>query len=123
MNRMTHRKRDGSAAQNDASSFPAIVARLFQYEEIGLEPEEIKKRLATYSSFLEDITQGKLVDTRYSLGDIRDCCDRKSGEWILIKDENGRFRSKCSMCGTQIGQSERKTPYCPDCGTRMNDGK
>lgn len=121
MKRLTYRKRDGSAAQRDAASLPELVSSLFRYEEIGLEPEEIKRRLSTYSSFLEEVTRGTLIDTRYSLADIRDCYETKNGEWILIKDENGRLRNKCSVCGAQISQQERKTPYCPECGARLKD--
>lgn len=121
MKRLTYKRRDGSAAQCDSSSLTEVVVALFKYEEIGLEPEEIKRRLCTFSSFLEEATQGKLVDTRYSLDDIRDCFDTRDGEWVLTKDENGRFRYKCSMCGAQIGQKERKTPYCPECGARLLD--
>ena len=121
MKRLTYRRRDGSAAQQDASSFPEIVAKLFKYEEIGLEPEEIRRRLATYSSLLEEVTRGSMIDTRYSFADIRNCYEPRSGEWVLVKDENGRFRNKCSMCGAQIGQQERKTPYCSECGARLKD--
>ncbi len=120
MKRLTYKKRDGSAAQRDSASLTELVVALFEYEEIGLEPDEIKRRLCTFSSFLEKSTQGKLVDTRYSLDDILDCCETKEGEWVMVKDENGMFRNKCSMCGTQIGQKERKTPYCPECGARMS---
>ena len=121
MKRLTYKRKDGSVAQKDTASLMELVSSLSKYEDIGLEPEEIKRRLSTFSSFLEEETQGKLVDTRYSLADIRDCCETKNGEWVLVKDENGRFRNKCSMCGAQIGQKERKTPYCSECGARLKD--
>ena len=119
MRRLTFKRKDNSVAQRDSASLNDLVVSLYKYEDIGLEPEEIKRRLGVYSSLLEEITQGKLIDTRYSLDDILDCYEEKSGEWIMIKDDNGRLRNKCSVCGAQLGVNERKTNFCPECGARL----
>lgn len=119
MKRLTYKKRDGSVSHTDSANLKDLVVTLFKYEETGLEPDEIRRRLNTFSSLLEEVTDGRLMDTRHSLDEILDCYESKSGEWILIKDENGRLRYKCSICNAQIGQKERKTNYCPECGARM----
>ena len=40
----------------------------------------------------------------------------QTGEWL--EDEYGYCR--CSRCGYEHDQPETITPYCPECGARMN---
>ena len=40
----------------------------------------------------------------------------QTGEWL--EDEYGYLR--CSRCGYEHDQPETTTPYCPECGARMD---
>ena len=40
----------------------------------------------------------------------------QTGEWL--EDEYGYCR--CSLCGYEHDDPETTTPYCPECGARMN---
>ena len=119
MKRLTIRNKDGSVSQRASTSVRDMFFRLSQYEDIGLEPEEIKNRLDKFSSFLEEVTYGEMYETWYPLQDMLDKVTREESEWVMFKDEGGRIRNKCGACGMKIGRSGRKTNFCPDCGSRM----
>lgn len=47
--------------------------------------------------------------------------DRPQGEWIYWRGEDRIKRCKCSRCLTSYGCLD--TPYCPNCGAKMDKGK
>lgn len=42
----------------------------------------------------------------------------RHGKWILWRDLNGIKRCKCSECIVSYGNMD--TPYCPNCGAKMD---
>ena len=101
MNRLTMKNKDGGIVQPPTTSWNSVFLKLAWYEDTGLEPEEVMA----------------LKDGNYSAK----APEEKTGEWITFKDEEGRFRKKCSSCGYQMSRSGKSTKYCPECGAKMLD--
>ena len=97
MKRLTAKGPDGKVTQPDNTSWANVFWKLAMYEDTGFEPEEIQERLNNSNS--DD--------------------GRKSGEWVVFKDENGYLRNKCGCCGSPMRRGYKQTHYCPDCGAKM----
>lgn len=94
MKRLTGKNQDGSIFQPDSTSWASAFSKLAQYEDTGMEPEEIQAMLHSGSS--------RQV--------------KKAGEWIAFKDEKGSYRHKCSACGSVMKRGYKQSHFCPDCG-------
>ena len=95
MKRLTVRNKDGSISQPDTTSWAMVFQRLAQYEDTGLEPEDI-------------------------MGMKKPAEAEKDGEWVVFKDDKGYFRNKCGVCGSPMKRGYKQTNYCPDCGAKLN---
>lgn len=49
-----------------------------------------------------------------------DVPDRKFGEWIAVKYNDGTVRTECSVCGYGRGLPPVRH-YCPNCGAKMDE--
>ena len=94
MNRLTQRNDDGSVTQPLTTSLWMAFSRLAQYEDTGLEPDEILKIKSSV---------------------------RETGEWQLADDERGYLRTRCGCCGTFMRRGYKKSKYCPNCGAEMSN--
>lgn len=47
----------------------------------------------------------------------------KRGEWILSSDGYYPFCSNCRYEPPFVGGKDMRTPYCPNCGAKMDGGK
>lgn len=47
----------------------------------------------------------------------------KRGEWILSSDGYYPFCSNCRYEPPFVGGKDMRTPYCPNCGAKMDGGR
>lgn len=69
----------------DACGIGKIISRLWEYEEIGLTPEAIEQQLTNFSSFLMEMTGGRMSKTNYTVQ-------------AMVSEANDRFESVCDEC-------------------------
>lgn len=101
MNRLT-KKSEGRVFQPQDVALAALILKLSQYEDSGLEPEEVEE----------------LLKQKHNPKD----CVVKDGEWVAFKDEeNGRYRLRCSICGATISRNAVYKSYCPNCGSKLEE--
>lgn len=65
----------------------------------------------------ENLDVGVIVGLKMAVQIIKEQPSaEKTGKWLYYLD-NGRMRCKCSNCLTSYGCLD--TPYCPNCGFKM----
>ena len=52
-----------------------------------------------------------------------DFAEVKHGEWIISSDGYYPFCSNCRYEPPFVGGKDIRTPYCPNCGAKMDGGK
>lgn len=92
MNKLTAKDKDGGIYQPLYTSTSAAFLKLSKYEDTGLSPEEVEELKARVP---------------------------KDGEWVIVIDDNGNKRSKCSVCDVVIARNSQRSNYCPTCGARL----
>lgn len=93
MNRLTGKTKDGKVYQPLYTATKAAFYKLAQYEDTGLEPEEVMA--------------------------LKENGGRKNGEWIDFTDDNGNKRFKCSVCEYVVARNSQKSTFCPTCGAQL----
>lgn len=103
---------------------PKTYKRLAEYEDTGLEPEDItavatpgsmikmaSKILGVQPDRLRELVKaekdGRLVVTRADVAPVR------HGRWL----DKGSLSCRCSRCGCK---NYKETQWCPNCGARMD---
>jgi len=103
MRRLTQKTKDGKILQPITVSIAELITKLSQYEDTGLEPEQVKE----------------LLDQKHNPND----CVVKDGEWVAFKDQNGRYQKKCSICGAQVSRTAKYRSFCANCGARLTEAE
>lgn len=59
------------------------------------------------------------------VAETADVAEMKHGEWEYVCGDVGYSQVKCSICNktTVFGDEEEISPYCPNCGAKMDGGK
>lgn len=121
-----------------------LYGALKAYEDIGLEPQEIEQTLMNFSSFLMEMTGGRMSKTNYTVQamvseandhfeSICDECRERAadvapvvhGRWeqwwpgisLIMTGEEMLYR--CSVCDAKYADVEGHV-FCPNCGARMD---
>jgi hypothetical protein len=68
----------------------------------------------------DDYTVKTVTEEAISAMPAADVVEVRHGHWIYCRDADGFKRCKCSECIISYGCID--TPYCPNCGAKM-DGK
>lgn len=124
MERLTIRLPKGvikRAEVNDGNKGESIMSRLADYEDTGLDPEQVKAlKIASMGRAIAKITEFDGV----SIDHLREICEAKAapgihGEWEY---EHGAWQ--CSECGKENPyginyETADFSRYCPGCGAKM----
>lgn len=91
----------------------AVADIVFRYSQVASEPpmdKEDKVVLKTLHKILDEVKQASTADVE----------PVQHGEWVFTGKETLFSREvKCNQCETkQLGE----TPYCPNCGAKMDGG-
>ncbi len=92
MNRLTGKTKDGKVYQPLYTATKAAFYKLAQYEDTGLEPEQV----------VELIEKGRI-----------------EGKWVSFVNEDGHKQFKCSACEETVARNSQKSKFCPNCGAMM----
>lgn len=87
-----------------------------------IEREPLMTKIDSFAGMFTD--EGFLVDHQAVMSAIgfaraADVVEAKRGHWIYFTGINGQKQCKCSECLTSYGNMD--TPYCPNCGAKMNE--
>lgn len=82
-----------------------LYGALKAYEDIGLEPQEIEQTLMNFSSFLAEMTGGRMSKTNYTVQ-------------AMVSEANDHFESICDECPERQaencgGDADKRKPYTP----------
>ena len=84
---------------------------------------DLVKSLPKYQMFNYDRTEGMIgihpddVDFGVDKIPAADVVEVRHGRWIDVSEESSNLNWKCSLCTKRVLQ---KSPYCPNCGARMD---
>ena len=68
------------------------------------DQDHICKAMMDFYVALNEVPVAEVVEVRH-------------GRWIDVSGESSNLNWKCSLCTKRVLQ---KSPYCPNCGARMN---
>lgn len=80
----------------------------------------LKESLLNLIEWDNDIEQWVIIDDDFNhlMTEKNDVAPVVHAHWI----EDDHAYATCSRCGYEMDYPEYKTPYCPQCGVRMDGG-
>ena len=108
MDRLIYKEADGDLTCR-SRDFDKVFPTLYAYEELELTPQEIEQQLTNFSSFLMEMTGGRMSKTNYTVQ-------------AMVSEANDYFESLCDDCSDRKELDQDKPPVTfADQVRRMDD--
>lgn len=88
-----------------------------------IEREAVKDEILSWAVCINHPELLSKEDTMHCVDSLpaADVAEVRHGRWVNTKKEVEQI-CKCSECGYPISYFWSRTPYCPNCGARMDKG-